>query len=263
MSEKRKTFNITFNKGIDKASAPFEADPSRALEAMNYVYRDGKVQKRYGITNLINIEPTQYVVVDFVYDSIGTTIKENTLRFNGLWSFVAEDGQRHLVAHIGKLLYEILESGGDFIAQPIRAKSGLYNSVAFKCYEFEDYKSSAVIGNNALYFLGGNKLMKLRFLPNSAISFKPVDNDLDTYIPTTTISVTYKNAVKSGRASLDEVNLMTQWRKNRLLSGVGVDENAPDAVDTKYFVYQLDAPIVGRRAVDDIKKIRIKITRRK
>lgn len=262
MSEARKTFNITFNKGIDKASAPFEADPSRALEAVNYVYRDGKVQKRYGITNLLNVEPTQYVVADFIYDSVGTAIKANTLTFNGLWRFAAEDGRKHLIAHIGRLLYEITESDGEFSAVPFIAKPGKYEG-AVKCYEFEDYKSMAVIGNNSLYFFGGNKLMRLRFLSNGTPSLKPVENDNDTYIPTTTISITYKNAVKSGRTSLDEVNLMTQWRKNRLLSGTGKSENTPEDNEKRLYVYQLDAPIVGKRSIEDIRDIRIKITRRK
>jgi RNA recognition motif-containing protein len=105
--------------------------------------------------------------------------------------------------------------------------------------------------------------MKLRFTANSSASLKPVEENADTYIPTTTISITYKNAKESGRASLDEVNLMTQWRKNRLLSGVGLDENTPNDAKSKLFVYQLDAPIIGKRCIEDVKNIQIKITRRK
>ena len=49
MAETRKSYSIAFNKGLDLASLPFEASPARALEALNYVYRDGKVQKRHGV----------------------------------------------------------------------------------------------------------------------------------------------------------------------------------------------------------------------
>ena len=65
MSETRKTYAITFNKGLDKASLPFQADPSRALDEINYVYRDGKVQKRHGYTELINVAKTYYTIVKF------------------------------------------------------------------------------------------------------------------------------------------------------------------------------------------------------
>ena len=263
MAEKRKTFSIVFNKGIDKASAPFEADPSRALEAVNYVYREGKVQKRYGAVDFCNVSETQYVVVDFSTEAVGTTVKTNAKNYNGIWKLTAEDGQEHIVAHIGKLLYEIKKENGEYTAVPIAAKTGLYGGYAYKCYEFENYKSTAVIGNNALYFLGGNKLMKLRFSAVSGIaSLSPVEDGSETYIPTTTVSITYKNSIQGERASLDGVNLMTQWRKNELLSGTGKDPNAPDDSEKALFVYQLDAPIVSKLG-SDIKKVRIRITRRK
>ena len=261
MSDRRKTFNMTFNKGIDKSSLPFEADPSRALEAVNYIYRDGKVQKRLGFNNLYNADGTSYASVDFATLFVYPVVKTNSKRFNGLWQFEAEDGQKHLIAHIGKLIYEVIVVDGEFTAQPIVAVSGLYDNVAYKCYEFEDYKSTAVIGNKMLYFFGGNKLMRLRFLPNGTVSFLPVEDNPDAYVPTTTISITYRNAKASGRANLDEVNLMTQWRKNKLLSGVGIDENAPDA-NSFQFVYQLDSPIVGR-ILGEVSNIRVKISRRK
>lgn len=260
MSEKRKTYSLTFNKGIDKSSAPFEADPSRALDALNYIYRDGKVQKRYGAVNILNAEATQYVAVSFL-QVVGNTIKTNSKNFNGLWRFEAEDGNRHIVAHIGKLIYEIKKVDDEWVAEPIRAESGLYNSVAFKCYEFEDYKSTAVIGGKMLYFFGGNKLVRIRFFSNGT-SIRPVEDGNGTYVPTTSISITYENAKKSGRASLDEVNLMTQWRKNLLLSGVGVDTNEAIKSNTKGYKYQLDAPIVGKLS-NDVKSVRIKIARRK
>ena len=251
MAEKRRSYSITFNKGLDKASLPFEASPARALDELNYVFRDGRVQKRHGINELINIKPTNYVKVPF--DGSATReYKTNTTEWNGLWFFEAEDGKKHFIAHIGKLLYELKEESGYWQATPITANSTTYTlngEIYVSCYEFESYKSVAVIGNKALYFFGGNKFMKLRYRPGSIRYFAPVEDATDTYIPTTTISITYENAIASGRQSLDQVNLMSRFRKNLLLSGVGkpTDTN----LITKNYEYPLDSPIICKdMAVD-------------
>lgn len=266
MAEARKTFSITFNKGIDKASFPFEGDPSRALDALNYVYRDGKLQKRHGINQILQTNTVRYV------DFATLTLKTNTDSINGIWRFLAEDGQYHTVVHAGKLLFELQEEGGVFSLdllhtgyfQPAGAIPGHAHTYP-RCYELVDGKTVALIGNNSLYVLGGIDFLRVRFKPNeSNATVAAVYNDEDTYIPTTSISITYRNAVASGRASLDQVNLMSMWRKNKLLSGVGVDEDAPIVYgSTAYgYVYQLDSPIVCG-ADEDIANVRVKIERRR
>lgn len=253
MAENRKSYSITFNKGIDKASLPFEANPARALDALNYVYRDGKVQKRFGVNELLNVKPTRYVIVDFDGSVDTVTYAINSVEWNGIWRFTAEDGKEHLIAHIGKLLYEIVEEDGYWNANPITANTSTYlkdGERYVSCYEFENYKSVAVIGNKSLYFLGGNKFMRLRYKAGSIRSFSPVEDDIDTYIPTTTISITYENAKASGRQSLDQVNLLARFRKNQLLSGVGkaTDTN----IVTKNYDYSLDAPIICKNVATDM-----------
>lgn len=251
MAEKRKSYSIAFNKGLDLASLPFEANPARALEALNYVYRDGKVQKRHGVNELLNIKPTCYIRIKFD-GSASEDYEVNTTEWNGLWLFEAEDGKKHFIAHIGKLLYELEEEDGFWEAKPITANSTtrtMNGEIYYSCYEFESYKSAAVVGNKALYFLGGNKLMKLRYKAGSIRSFLPIEDGEDTYIPTTTISITYENALASGRQSLDQVNLMSRFRKNLLLSGVG---KASSNVLTKNFEYTLDSPIVCKDLATDM-----------
>ena len=268
MSETRKTFSITFNKGIDKASLPFEASPARALDALNYVYRDGKVQKRFGV-NMIAHAPTVYFVPEG-----GSRRTANTKTINGIWRFLAEDDQYHTIVHIGRLLFEYKEVDGGYTLtffaygtiRPIN--SHLPTPL---CHDLLDAKSVAVIGNKSLYVFGGKHLLRVRFKPEEEHSCTAVYNDPDTYIPTTTVSITYQNAKVSGRASLDQVNLMTGWRKNRLLSGVGLNDggNALYGSTVYGYVYQLDGPIVeknfSRTDIPDmrVEDVRIKISRRK
>lgn len=251
MASARGTYIITFTKGLDKASLPFEGDPARALDELNYVYRDGRVQKRHGINELLNVEPTRYVKIDFE-SKTPDAYNVNTSEWNGIWRFKAEDEEYHLIAHIGKLLYEITEKDGHWEATPITANSTTYlrdGEIYYSCYEFESYKSIAVIGAKSLYFLGGNQFMRLRYKAGSIRAFEPVEEGSDTYVPTTTISITYENAKASLRQSYDQVNLMTRFRKNLLLSGVGKDEDAKTA--TQYYEYTLDAPISCKyRAAD-------------
>lgn len=252
MSETRRTFTITFDKGLDKTSLPFEANPARALDELNYVYRDGKVQKRHGVNELLNVRPTRYVAVSF---DAGQSAEYalNTTEWNGIWNFTAEDGLEHLIAHIGKLLYELSEEDGYWEAKPITANTNTFvhdGETYVSCYEFENYKSTAVIGDKALYFFGGNKLMRLRYKTGSIRTFEPIEDGADTYIPTTTISITYENAIASGRQTLDQVNLMARFRKNQLLSGVGKPTDTKTV--TKNFEYTLDAPLICKDEATDM-----------
>lgn len=262
MSENRKVFSNVFNKGLDKSSLPFEANPSRALDELNYVYRDGKVQKRHGLNELLNVKPTHYVKVGFNGVSTGK-YAVNSTEWNGIWLFEAEDEKEHLIAHIGKLLYEIVEEDGYYEAKPITANTTTYvkdGNIYYSCYEFISYKSQAAIGNKALYFLGGNKFMKLRYKVGSIRSFAPVEDDSDTYIPTTSISITYENALTSGRQSLDQVNLLSRFRKNLLLSGVGKPSDTN--VITANYEYTLDSPLVCKDRNADMAAFSMTLTAR-
>ncbi len=262
MSENRKTYTITFNKGLDRLSLPFEADPARALDELNYVYREGRVQKRHGYNELLNVEPTYYVKVGF--DDVSSGVyAQNTTEWNGIWRFKAEDGEYHLIAHIGKLLYEIEEEDGYWEANPITANSTTYlkdGNLYVSCYEFESYKSVAVIGGKSLYFFGGNHLMRLRYRAGSIRTFQAVEDNASTYIPTTTISITYENAIASGRQTYDQVNLMSRFRKNTLLSGVGKPSDSD--IVTEHYEYTLDSPMICKNNATDMASFSMTITER-
>lgn len=265
MAEDRSVFNITFDKGLDKASRPFEGDPSRALDALNYVYDDGRVRKRSGHNHLLNIAPIRYYAVGFD-GSVNPTLSTNGTRINGLWNFKAEDGKRHFIAHVGKLLCEIKQDGERWLAEPIEADTQVasYADGNYpKCYEFEDYRSVAVIGGYSLYFFGGNKYMRLRYNPANSVTyrtFEPVEDGAGTYIPTTTISIPYERARADVRQSLDEVNLLNRKRRNELISGVGYPDGAEGL--PKYYEYVLDSPIVCADRIKDMAEFRITMRER-
>ena len=91
--------------------------------------------------------------------------------------------------------------------------------------------------------------MVIRYVNNDLIITPVEDSDL-VPIPTTTILISYQDATNNGRASLDKVNLLTKWRKNMLLSGIG---KLKETNTTKYYDYTLDAPLISKNE-DELKK---------
>ncbi|MCK9235199.1 MAG: hypothetical protein M0Q41_10735 [Bacteroidales bacterium] len=251
-TKNRRITAITNFSGVDYATQRFKVSQNRAIDILNFIYKDGVIQKRRGIEELFHVENTHYIPVDFVKGILETDVySENTTNFNGIWSFVGEDKKEHLVAHIGKLLYEIKNIGQHNMSiSPIRFGTNIVifegNTYVY-AYEFLDYKSSAFVGANKLYFLGGNKYMCLRFLDGAPL-LSPVENGVNTYVPTTTISITYEGSAFANRASLDKVNMLSKLRKNELLSGTQKVDNA--IVTSKNFEYILDAPIVSETKQD-------------
>lgn len=269
MAEGRSTYTIVFDKGLDKASRPFEGDPSRALDEINYIHDSAMVRKRFGYEQLLKAEPLEYRKVNFDGTSDTTKTEVNPVNWNGVWRFKAEDGVERTIAHVGKLLFEVAQdaSSGQWSLKPIEADISLASPASSgdipNCYEFLNGRSTAVIGANSLYFFGGNKFMRLRYIPSTEASYRtftPVANGSGTYIPTTTISITYENAKTTGRQSLDQVNLLHDFRRNTLLSGVGYPTDAESI--TEHYEYLLDAPIVCADVKADMAKFRITLRER-
>ena len=268
-SLKRNVFNVPSFAGVDFSSQAFNVASQRAVRIKNYLYKNGIVRKRNGYEQIFKVNP-------FVYRNTANGVNHpnivhnNGTNFNGIWKFLAEDGLWHVVAHIGNLLFEIknIDSNNDITIEPIIGK--MVSSVPYY-YKFEDYKSSAFVGNNRLWFLGGNLFMCLRFFVDddnhNVTHLYPVSDNLDSedeterpFIPTTTISITNKYSIEQTRSSLDYPNKLTYWRKNKLLTGIKLAEEDPN--NKPYyspFEYVLDSPILFKNREQDVQKMSLKI----
>lgn len=249
----RKQLDIHAFGGVDYSTQKFLIADGHAIDLKNFLYRNGVVQKRHGAEHLFSVKDFSYIPSDFNNPTSPLVEEVHTNEdktFNGLWKFEAEDGQMHVIAHIGKLLYEIVELGTDYVeARPIvNGTASVGAEVRQLAFEYESFKSFAFVGGKKLWFLGGNKYMCIRYLLNSELEIFTVENSEHTPVPTTTISITYTNAVASKRESLDNVNLLTMWRKNKLISGVTKIED--EKTQTKFFEYTLDAPLIVRDRSD-------------
>ena len=273
----RSTLVVSSLLGVDYSTSKFLVSNYHAIDLKNYIYKDNVVQKRNGVEVLKTIKPYKYIAKSFSTNSAVSSeidpldietyeVRTNGINFNGIWQFKAEDGIVHVVCHIGKLLYEVKNIGAKEISiEPIiteeKKYSGEDGGYYYQVYEFEDYKSSAFVGGNKLWFMGGNKYMCLRFLTDISYPiFEPVDESKDTPIPTTTISITYQNSIVTGRHSLDKVNLLTRWRKNKLISGT--TKNEDDNNKVPYYDYTLDAPLICKDINSDMANFSIEIEER-
>lgn len=258
---KKNIFNIAKFGGVDLSSQAFNVDPSRAVRIKNYLFKNGLVRKRNGYEQIFKVETLQY------YDAFTNTLNTNSTNFNGIWKFKAEDGEWHIVAHIGNLLYEIknIERNNDITIAPISVHSP-YNGYPM-LYKFEDYKSSAFVGNNRLWFLGGNKYMCLRFFVKNNVStthFYSVADSVGAedeterpFIPTTTINITCTDSLNTNRATLDLPNKLSYWKRNTLLTNTERAEKL--STDFIEFEYILDSPILFKDRASDIQKMTMSI----
>lgn len=255
---KRQTLNIAQFGGVDFSSQKFNVATNHAIDMNNFIYKDGIVQKRSGYEQIALIEPKEFIARDFDTDEAveNPDVITNPVNFNGIWNFKAEDGQKHIVAHIGYLLYEIKNIDNNKITvEPLSQDqknaqiiSGGQTVTRDLLYKYENYKSSAFVGANRLWFLGGNKFMCIRFKKNGTKSIYSVSNKYSgeeteiAFVPTTSIGITYTNARVNGRQGYDYPNKLNMFRRNRLLSGVGKDET--EKTQTQYYEYELDSPLL-------------------
>ena len=214
----RKTFTTGAFAGIDLQEAETKLANNNARDLLNIVYKDGINQTR---------------------DSWEQVAKADA-RVNCVIRFKAEDDQIHIIAHIGKFLYECFRMGKNF-----SFLDALF--VKISNTELMDYRSRMFVSGKRLYILGGNKYYLLRI--TNDYELVEVEDSPYTYIPVTTIGITYKDSPVNGIEALDDVNLMTQWRKNKLVSGTYID-NGVDVRTTRFWEWTLDTSVKAKNLAD-------------
>ena len=183
-----KTLSITNFLGVDYSTNPLSVDALHSIKARNLYRRDKTTAllKRHGVVNLTNFVSKK--------------------PFHNFWSFLDKEGNEHNVCNIGGSLYALTFSNHTPFFVLISADILLDQSVsAFPC-------------NNRLYILGGKNYLMLEYVNGNFHLTKVLNSDY-AYVPTTTIGITPTENASSNRQDLDAVNMLTWWRKNRLVSG--------------------------------------------
>lgn len=255
----RRVLSIDHFLGVDYNPAQLQVATNHATDILNFIYKDRVNQKRRGWEQLAKI-PDDYTY--YVQNGDSFVQKTNVPHFNGFFHLIGEDGLTYYVAHIGYLLYQVINIGKDKSFLDIQFKPLVNNilsgGVTYNvAKELEDYKSSAFVGDKRLYILGGNKYYVLT-VNDGVFTLSEVEDHKDTYIPVTTIGITYKDSPVSGITALDDVNMMTQWRRNKLVSGTYID-NGVDLRTTRFWDYELDTNVQCKKPTD-INEIKVHIS---
>ena len=254
----KQVLNISRYLGLDYNPAQLQVATNHAVDASNIVFKDRVNQKRSPYEQLLKIEPYQY----YVEEDGSYTAKTNSTHINGIWDFIGEDEEKHLVFHIGNILFIAynVDEEHNFLEMellPLVDRKTINGTTYNIAYEINDEKLSAFYQNNKLYILGGNKFIVLRAKDNQFV-LSEVEDDEDTYIPVTTIGITYKDSLVGSRTPLDDVNLMTEWRKNKLVSGTYIDDGVTVRT-TRFWDFELDTSVKCKNP-KDINDIKINIS---
>ena len=217
----RQTFQIGQFLGVNYNKNSLAIKDSQATEMKNLIFRDGVIQKRQGYENVASIKEKESAVL------------------NGVYEFIGDDGKNHLIFHINTALYEVKGLG----------KGSKYSEVSFtrlgSPFVIANTKSFAIPSNHKLYILDGVKYRALSCNSSGVFSLVEIEDDEHTFIPTTTIGITEQSSGLATRVGLDDVNMLTAMRRNKLVTGVA-KEGVEHASGTPY-TYELDAPICDSR----------------
>ena len=257
LESRKKKIAITRFLGVDFNPAQLQVAENHATDMGNMVYENRATQKRRGYEEMAQIKSTQY----HIQTANGYEEKTNQPHFNGFWEFIGDDGNAHCVAHIGRLLYRVtgLGKGKSFLDcqfEPLLEERTVGPAEYRVAVELDDRKSMAFHGYKCLFILGGNKLFILR-MGGGTFQIKEVEDSDETYIPTTTIGITDADSKIIERQALDDVNMMTQYRKNKLVSGTYIDDGV-NVRTTRFWDYSLDTSIKPKNPTD-INNVKVRI----
>lgn len=265
--DSQKTFSISQFLGVDYNPSLLQVASDHATDMLNIIYKDKSNQKRTGYEQIAKFESVEF----YQRNEIGLLSEAilNPIAINGVWKFVGEDDNEHIIAHIGHLLYEMHNLNDNFLnisasiigqyEEDIENDSTIVRLVTN--YKLSNRKSSAFVGFKRLYILDGNKFYVLKLVAKEdghEFKLNPVEDDEDTFIPLTTIGITYEDSSVNARQALDDVNLMTQFRKNKLVSGTYIDDGITVRT-TRFWDYTLDTSIKPKSRTD-INKIVVTIS---
>ena len=195
----RKQVQLTDFKGVDFSSSPLRVQSNRASSMRNFINEYGVNKKRNGWNELI-------------------TIKHNgaAQKINGIFEYV-NGSHKDILVHAGCRFYRLSESGGEYTATDITLSS-TYTAAKCDTSLLTDTRSQAFFNKSKAYIIGcGDFLVYGSWDNGTSYELRRVANNVDTYIPTTTISIDDDSVVDDTRGSLDDINCLSSKRKNQLV----------------------------------------------
>jgi hypothetical protein len=183
-------------RGVDFSSSPLDVDGHRASDMENFVSDFGILKKRNGFRQIREFSDRE----------------GNRLSVCGIFHYTADDVS-HVIVHAGDRFFRLTENGYERIGASIEGLTAT--------------RSEAYMQKGRMYIVGcGDLLVYGSFDGGVSYELKRVTDKGVVYIPTTTANISSaEHAVLGDDRAIDEVNLLTPWRKNTL-NGVVVKQTS-------------------------------------
>lgn len=179
--------------GVDYASSIFNVADYRAIDMRNLINKNGINHKRNGWSEIAQFND----------------------KINGIWQFKDDNKNIHIIVHSGKKFYKITNLSTNSFETT-------YEEINFNetvnLTRIINERSYGVVAGNRLYILCGDYLVYGTWDNGTTWEIRRVEDDEDTYIPTTTIGITKEGSLIQGtRTGYDKINLLNRKRKNTLI----------------------------------------------
>ena len=198
--KQRSQMQLNDFKGVDFSSSPLRVQSNRASNMSNFINEYGVNKKRNGWNELFKIE------IDRVPQKI-----------NGIFWYVNRDHKEMLV-HAGRRFYRIKNTEEQAYVPEDITLSSTYAPAKCNPSLLQDRRSQMFSNKGKAYIIGcGDYLVYGSWDGGETYELRRVANNIDTYIPTTTISIDDDTVLDDTRGSLDDVNCLTPKRINQLL----------------------------------------------
>lgn len=189
-------------KGVDFSTSPLRVQANRASNMANFINENGVNRKRPGWNELFRI-----------VDSNGSP-----RRINNIITFI-NGSHKEMLVHAGTRFFRInFNATTKTYSYTDITLSGTYAPSQVDATLIKDQRSQAFINEGRCYIVGCGDFLVYGTWDNGATyELRRVADDVDTYIPTTTVSIDDDSVTADTRSSLDDVNLLCSRRINQLL----------------------------------------------
>ena len=247
--------------GVDLSSPTLQANTSRSVELLNFVKRQKFNQKRFGIHQVLSNDEA-------------SVSNEQYSKIHGVWSFIDSTNTERVVAHVDNHFVLFTGLGSDksyfninqnYNANWIKDIWTTSNTGPIPMYMEvgPEENSFGFASDGYLYVLGGGRYIRFLYSGeiNSIVAEDLKDNYYSTYIPLTRNSVVPTGSLVEGLSqAYDDVNMLTQWKKNALITGTFGATLSNNPFNSSGFTeYKLDS-IVNPRHSEDLLNSRLKIS---
>ena len=219
-AREQQTTTIGNFNGVDLSSPTLQANTSRSVELLNFVKRQKFNQKRFGIHQVLSNDEA-------------SVSNEQYSKIHGVWSFIDSTNTERVVAHVDNHFVLFTGLGSDksyfninqnYNANWIKDIWTTSNTGPIPMYMEvgPEENSFGFASDGYLYVLGGGRYIRFLYSGeiNSIVAEDLRDNYYSTYIPLTRNSVVPTGSLVEGLSqAYDDVNMLTQWKKNTLITG--------------------------------------------